>query len=128
MEAQLTGAECEGGLVLSLFEPRPGMFPEPAFDALFCTASPPPACAGALGLAAGGRMRQEIYADEYGIRTRRLELAPTGSNIAAAERLAGVRSLADLEGRTDEPLPIPAEQVRRPFACDRVLSRALSGS
>ncbi len=101
-------------------------------------------------------MRQEIYEDEYGIRTWehapsrtvRIDLvdalafealtglsvpgppvdaetytqfglpwfdllAPTKTDIAAAERLASVRSIADLKGRDEEPLPIPEDQVRR---------------
>jgi hypothetical protein len=156
VEAQLSGQESEGGLTLSLFAPRPGRFPdaEPPpppweFRAMGCMAAP-------MGLGAGGRMRQEIYADEYGIgtweptpaRTVRIDLVdalafeavtgiaapepvadaetytrhglpwfdlldPTKSDIAAAGRLASVRSIADLEGRRDDPLPIPEEQVVR---------------
>ena len=158
VEAQLTGKEQEGGLALSLFQPRPGLFPdqEPVFDgrmmALACCASPP----AAMGLGAGGRMRQEVYADDYGIETWepaparavRVDLvdalafealtgisvpgppvdaatytshglpwfdllAPTKQDLAAAEKLASIRSIADLEGRTEGPLPIPEEQVRR---------------
>jgi hypothetical protein len=114
------------------------------------------ACQAPIGLGAGGRMRQEIYEDEYGIRTWetapartvRVEmidalafktiagttvpgppvdaetytrhglpwfdlLAPTEKDIAAAERLASVRSVSDLEGRTEEPPPIPEHLVRR---------------
>ncbi len=40
----------------------------------------------------------------------------TGADIAAAKRLAGVRSLADLEGRDEQPLPIPEAQVIRLLA------------
>lgn len=154
VEGQLTGVEHEGGLALSLFEPVPGKFPDEA----------PPwedrpttyACMADMGLGAGGRMRQEIYEDEYGLstwqrtpaRTVRVDLVdalafealtgidvpgppieaqtyteyglpwfdllqPTKADLAAAERLASVRSIADLEGRRDEPLPIPDVQVRR---------------
>ena len=68
VEAQLTGTEEQGGLTLSMFAPRPGRFPEepPAREMQsmgdMVVASPPP-----MGLGAGGRMRQEIYADEYGL-------------------------------------------------------------
>lgn len=154
VEAQLTGVEREGGLTLSLFEPRPGKFPDegPAIEDRMEVM----ACAAPMGLGAGGRMRQEIYEDEYGIRTWehapsrtvRIDLvdalafealtglsvpgppvdaetytrfglpwfdllAPTKTDIAAAGRLASVRSIADLEGRDEEPLPIPEDQVRR---------------
>ncbi|MDP9377232.1 MAG: hypothetical protein M3P40_06620, partial [Actinomycetota bacterium] len=113
------------------------------------------ACAAPMGLGAGGRMRQEIYADDYGIETWetsptatvRIDLVdalafealtrlavpspvdartytefglpwfdllePTRRDIQAATRLAAVRSIADLEARSEEPLAIPAEQVVR---------------
>jgi hypothetical protein len=154
VEGQLTGDEQEGGLTLSLFAPRPGRFPdeppEPrpgGYDVV--------ACAAPMGLGAGGRMRQEIYGDEYGIETWepapaatvRVDLVdalafeaitglatpppvdartysqfglpwfdlldPTRRDIEAAERLASVRSVGDLEGSQDDPLPIPEEQVVR---------------
>jgi hypothetical protein len=157
VEAQLTGTESDGGLTLSLFEPRPGRFPDapPPVDVLRA-AAPACAAAGAMGLGAGGRMRQEIYEDEYGVATWRLDpartvrvelvdalafealtgiavpgppvdartytqhglpwfdlLEPGRRDLAAAERLAAVRSIADLERRTEDPLPIPEGQVRR---------------
>lgn len=155
VEAQLSGREVEGGLTLSLFEPRPGRFPLEApfddmgFGAVQC-------CASSMGLGAGGRMRQEIYADEHGsdtwapkpVRTVHVDLVdslafeavtglpapqpvlsardytehgfpwfdlfePGKRDIAAAGRLAAVRSVADLEGRDEDPLPIPYEQIVR---------------
>ena len=36
-----------------------------------------------------------------------------GADIRAAQRLTGVRSLPDLEGRDEQPLPIPEAQVVR---------------
>jgi hypothetical protein len=155
VEAQLTGDEREGGITLSLFEPRPGRFPDEDPHPFALRADGVVPCAP-MGVGAGGRMRQEIYADEHGIgtwqpepaRTVRIELVearafealtgiavpgppvdaetytrhglpwfdlldPTRSDIAAAERLASVRSIADLEGLRDDPLPIPEHQVRR---------------
>lgn len=165
VEAQLTGAESEGGLALSLFEPRPGRFPDegPAFEQGIQAL----ACAAPMGVGAGGRMRQEIYADEYGIsawerapaRTVRIDLvdalafealtglavpgppvdaetytryglpwfdllAPTKTDIAAADRLASVRSVADLEGRRDVPLAISEDQVRRLLQLRSVIEKA----
>jgi hypothetical protein len=155
VEAQITGAEGEGGLTLSLFAPRPGRFPdvEPAWEQGLGVDAV--ACAAPMGLGAGGRMRQEIYVDEYGIdtweatpiRTVHVDLVdaigfaaitgrcvpaplgaeaytraglpwfdllePTRRDLRAAEPLAAVRSIADLQGRRDEPLPIAEEQVRR---------------
>jgi hypothetical protein len=139
VEGQLTGAEDQGGLTLSLFAPRPGRFPEeePESDG---DAVGILACAAPMGLGAGGRMRQEIHADEYGAETWEREpsatvhidlvdalafealtgrpapppvvdagtytrcglrwfdlIEPTARDIAAAERLRLVRSIADLE-------------------------------
>ena len=158
VEAQLTGAEEFGGLTLSLFAPRPGLFPDepPAHEdhydgEVMACASPQP-----MGLGAGGRMRQEIYADEHGIDTWESEpiatvrvdlvdalafaaitgrpvpppvidantytefgmpwfdlMQPNRSDIKAAQRLAGIRSVADLEGLEEAPLPIPDAQVIR---------------
>jgi hypothetical protein len=155
VEGQLTGAEDQGGLTLSLFAPRPGRFPEeePESDG---DAVGILACAAPMGLGAGGRMRQEIHADEYGAETWEREpsatvhidlvdalafealtgrpapppvvdagtytrcglrwfdlIEPTARDIAAAERLRLVRSIADLEGRREERLPIPDPQVVR---------------
>lgn len=154
IEGQLTGSEREGGLTLSLFQPRPGRFPdEPPFEGRTGMAA---CCAPAMGLGAGGHIRQEIYRDEHGFETWepepaatvRLELvdalafaaltglpmphppadaetytshgfpwfdllSPTRKDIEASERLAQVRSIADLEGRREEPLPISESQVRR---------------
>ena len=153
VESQLSEREEQGGLTLSLFAPRPGHFPDspPPADERFMTM----ACAAPMGLGAGGRMRQEIYADDYGIgtweprpcATVRVDLVdavafeavtgvrvptpvntgtytqhglpwfdlmdPLRRDIPAAERLARIRSVSDLEDRRDEPLPIPEQQVIR---------------
>ena len=81
VEGQVTGKEVHGGLQVRVFEPRPGRFPETprrrGFDEFslvprtlsmsFCASSPPEA--GAMGLAAGGQMKQKIYPDPHGIET-----------------------------------------------------------
>jgi hypothetical protein len=82
VEGQVTGEERCGGLQLKVFEPRAGRFPdEPPFvERLACfAAAAPMACAGgpalprrragAMGLAAGGRMRQKVYPDPHGLDT-----------------------------------------------------------
>jgi hypothetical protein len=78
VEGQVTGREEFGGLQIKVFEAKPGRFPEqpPRRDFLekgvlssevmcCCQASP----GAEMGLAAGGRMRQLIYPDAYGIDT-----------------------------------------------------------
>lgn len=87
VEGQVTGKEEFGGIQIMVFEPKPGRFPDRppsrsgrfgrgggawphegmVFDCCCCSSAAP---AGAeMGLAAGGRMRQEIYPDAYGIET-----------------------------------------------------------
>jgi hypothetical protein len=81
VEAQVTGKEEFGGIQIIVFDPKPGLFPE----------EPPPQLSrnrgisdyrGAdmmeeyyleesaeMGLAAGGKMKQNIYPDRHGINT-----------------------------------------------------------
>jgi hypothetical protein len=76
VEAQVSGEERFGGIQLAVFEPRPGCFPDqPPEPRQRCSAMPPaPAAAraleaGAMGLGAGGRMKQKVYPDRHGIET-----------------------------------------------------------
>ncbi len=75
VEGQITGEETFGGIQMIVFEPKPGKFPdeppeEPeqdtemgmVFDELAAPCS-------SMGLAAGGKMKQEIYPDPHGIDT-----------------------------------------------------------
>jgi hypothetical protein len=66
VERQLTGREEVGGIQLRVFAARPRRFPERAPRT---TSAAPSRLAGALGIAAGGRVRQKIYADTYGLET-----------------------------------------------------------
>ena len=61
VEGQLTGKEEFGGIQIVIFEPKPGIV-------LSQNKSCDVECSE-MGLAAGGKMRQEIYNDEYGIET-----------------------------------------------------------
>lgn len=77
VEGQVTGEERHGGVQLQAYRPKPGRVPPPrpsyrsAAPPMCAPApcAPPPAGAasGAMGLAAGGRMKQKIYPDPYGI-------------------------------------------------------------
>ncbi len=80
VEGQVTGEETHGGLQLRVFEAHAGLFRKPGTwslgsrgarrasdrDSMRC-AMPPPTAAGSMGLAAGGRMRQELYPDPHGL-------------------------------------------------------------
>ena len=70
VEAQVTGRETRGGIQLRVFEPEPGRFPEeepPREAAEVVGAMASPRAGTAMGIGAGGRMRQRIYPDRYGI-------------------------------------------------------------
>ncbi|MBX3273466.1 MAG: hypothetical protein KF729_24595 [Sandaracinaceae bacterium] len=82
VEAQVTGEETHGGIQLQAYAPKPGRLvgrdrlSRGAVFELAC-AGPPPACSaptprrriGAMGLAAGGRMKQKVYPDPHGLDT-----------------------------------------------------------
>jgi hypothetical protein len=77
VEGQITGKETHGGIQLKAFEPKARLFEKPtsrglrfgvsesAYD-LCCSLEP---ASGAMGLSAGGRMRQSIYPDPHGLET-----------------------------------------------------------
>ncbi len=75
VEAQVTGDEVHGGLQVRVLEPRPDRFPDepPASrPELQIDASMPSAAvmAGrAMGIGAGGKIKQSVYPDAYGIDT-----------------------------------------------------------
>lgn len=153
VEAELTGAERTGGIQLAVYEPMPGRFPNaaPPRPPRPITLAEPEA----MGLGAGGVMRQKIYPDPYGIGSwdpdsitpvfvRLLSVsaysAITGepapdspvdaaaysqaglpwfdlddqaeSAVAAAEALARVRSIRELEGRQAEA-GVEVARIRR---------------
>jgi hypothetical protein len=71
VEAQVTGKEEFGGIQILVYEPKPGRFPDeppPDRDRTPHRLSMP-AAVSEMGLGAGGKMRQKIYPDPYGINT-----------------------------------------------------------
>lgn len=82
VEAQVSGEERYGGLQLIAYAPKKERFPKKKSDILFedldafdiptraRTSFDMPTCLSkSMGIAAGGRMKQEIYTDIYGIET-----------------------------------------------------------
>lgn len=71
IEASVRGAEELGGIQITVFEPKPGRFPDqpPEKPDLPLTRSARPAGFGQMGLGAGGAIQQKIYSDPYGIET-----------------------------------------------------------
>jgi hypothetical protein len=108
VEAQITGAEEHGGIQLIIYEPKPGRFPDkppPAStsrsSAVFSLAAQP---AMEMGLGAGGRMKQKIYPDPYGVATW------DGNNQASAfVHLVNSDQYRELTGREPPPTPVSAQ-------------------
>jgi hypothetical protein len=76
VEGQVSGKEEFGGIQIIVFDPKPGLFPEEKPLELRLERGisfmAPRACAAEsaeMGLAAGGKMKQKIYPDSYGINT-----------------------------------------------------------
>ena len=73
VEGQITGKEEFGGAQVIVYDPKPGRFrkpPEQPFSLRsfgVCYSCAPPS--SEMGLGAGGRMRQKLYPDEYGVST-----------------------------------------------------------
>jgi hypothetical protein len=111
LEASVTGAERCGGLQITVFEPKPGRFPD---------APPPQAAAGpvrmrarrrqgelapqTMGLGAGGTMRQKIYPDPHG-----LEVWDQDNSGAVIVHLVNSLHFKELTGVEPPPTPIEAD-------------------
>ncbi len=72
VEGQVSGKEEFGGMQIIAFDPKPGRFPDKPStietlelrNCVYCLSS-----GAEMGLGAGGKMKQEIYPDEYGVDT-----------------------------------------------------------
>ena len=76
IEAQLTGVEYFGGIQILVYEPLPGKFPDqppPMPDIGLEMPSRSMSVQGEMGLGAGGKIKQKIYPDAYGIETWDIE-------------------------------------------------------
>lgn len=71
VEGQITGREEWGGIQVIVYEPRPGKFEERTWHRVSSMAQPMLAvdCLAPMGIAAGGRMKQQIYPDPHGFDT-----------------------------------------------------------
>jgi hypothetical protein len=98
IEGQLTGQERTGGIQLIVFAPRAGRFPdeEPPRDVL--------APAQAMGLGAGGTIRQKIYPDPYGI-----DVWDRDNSGTATVHVLNADEYAQVTGRTPPLTPISVE-------------------
>jgi len=108
VEGQLTGREEFGGIQILVYEPRPGRFPdqpppEPDWEmeALFVEEAVPRA---QMGLGAGGKMKQKIYPDPYGIDTWDPE-----NYGAVFVHIVNSEQYRDLTGLEPPPTPVSAQ-------------------
>jgi len=110
VEAALRGTEVFGGIQITVFEPKPGRFPDqPPIEA----ATGPQRLAGArpartatqtMGLGAGGVMKQKIYSDAYGIDAWDLE-----NYGRVAIHIVNSEQFSDITGIEPPPPPIDAQ-------------------
>jgi len=102
LEAQMTHAESIGGIQILVFEPRPGRFPD----------RPPEKPPGphevlrapAMGLGAGGQIRQKLYADPY-----RLETWDADNRGRVDVHLVNSDQYRALTGKSPPPTPVDAK-------------------
>ncbi|HJK98459.1 MAG TPA: hypothetical protein RMF84_14615, partial [Polyangiaceae bacterium LLY-WYZ-14_1] len=108
-----------GGVQLAVWEPVPGRFPTdppPAGPSLSGTgafavasvASVPRCAAPAMGLAAGGRMKQKIYPDPHGLDA--WQDAPAARVFA---HLCPVEVWREITGEPPPPTPVTAKEYAR---------------
>lgn len=110
VEASITGAEKFGGIEITVFEPKPGKFPEkppinPEIDSNRLLEPKPVAMAvQQMGLGAGGVMRQKIYSDPYGI-----EVWDQGNYEHVVVHIVNSAQFFEITGIEPPPTPIDAK-------------------
>jgi len=109
VEGQVTGAEDEGGMQITVVQPIPGRFPDrpsrsvgrPHGMMMVCESAPG---GFEMGLAAGGRMEQKIYPDGYGKDTWDAE-ASTSFHV----HIVNSTMYHEVTGEAPPPTPISAQ-------------------
>jgi len=108
VEAQVSGEEEFGGIQLIVFDPKPGRFPdappEEAYDRLsrccLCKVA-----GGEMGLGAGGKMKQSIYPDAYGVDS--WDQSDFGRIYM---HIVNSMAYREITGREPPPTPVSAKQ------------------
>lgn len=107
IEASMTGAETLGGIQITVFEPRPGRFPdEPPVQSERgpVRTAMPKAGGSAMGLGAGGTMTQKIYLDPYGI-----DAWDQGNHGRVFVHIVNSAEFFEITGLEPPPTPIDAK-------------------
>ena len=111
VEGQVTGREEKGGMQLAVFEPKPGRFPERpphrrgmagmyASGIVICESA---VAELEMGLGAGGRMKQKIYPDRYGVDTWDAEQCTE-----VVVHIANSEMYEEITGEAAPPTPVSA--------------------
>jgi hypothetical protein len=111
IESVVSGKESHGGIQISVYEPKPGRFPDTAADAgptpLDEEDVPRPMRKPVqpMGIRAGGRIAQKIYSDPYGVDAWDLE------NVGHAMlHIVNSRHFEQITGQAPPPTPMNAKQ------------------
>jgi hypothetical protein len=103
VEAALTGQERHGGIQVTVFEPRPGIFPDAPPTEAPAPSGPLRSPSPGMGLGAGGAMRQKVYPDPYGI-----EVWDPDSIGSVVVHIVDSRRYREVTGEEPPPTPIDA--------------------
>lgn len=107
VEAQLRAGHEQGGMRLTVYEPRPGRFPDEP-PAARSSAAPSPVDASDagsdLGIGAGGTIEQKVYPDPHG-----LDVWDASSRTTLDVRLLNSEQYLAATGRPPPPTPVDAE-------------------
>lgn len=103
VEAALTGDERRGGLQITVFEPRPGRFPDAPPPAPSPSSGPMRSLAAGMGIGAGGVMRQKVYPDPHGVETW-----DEASRVTVSVHIANSLRYREITGEDPPPTPIDA--------------------
>ena len=111
VEEQVTRRTARGGLIIRVFEPKPGIFPDRPpksgrnASRVFGLES---VQSSALGLAAGGTIEQKVYPDPHGVRTW-----DSSNRTEITIALLNTEDFLHITGEAPPPSPISAEDYTR---------------
>lgn len=112
IEAALTGREGQGGIHITVFEPRPGRFPDAPPPEAPAEKRPMAAMGGAgslrMGLGAGGVMKQRIHPDPHG-----LDAWDPGNFGEACIHIVNSARFREIAGEDPPPTPVDAAAYTR---------------
>jgi hypothetical protein len=103
VEGALSGEERRGGIQVTVFEPRPGRFPDAPPAERGVSSGPMRSASPGMGLAAGGVMRQRVYPDPHGVDTW-----DPDSRVAVTVHIVDSRRYREITGEDPPPTAVDA--------------------